>query len=90
MAPSSISSLALPKAGWLVEIAPQQSGTPASAQAETMASHCSSRSAIGFSVMIPRAPCSTAARVSSGRILVFVETATISGLSRRSISTASV
>lgn len=90
MAPSSSSSLARAKAGWLVEIAPQQSGTPAPAQAATMASHCSSRSAIGFSVTIPRAPCSTATRVSSGRILVFVEMATISGFSRRSISMASL
>ena len=34
MAPVVTSSLALPKEGWLVEMAPQHSGTPAAAQAK--------------------------------------------------------
>ena len=62
--------------------APTTSGTPAAAHTSTMASAPARVGAMGFSVITPRAPCSTAARVASGRSAACEEMPTMSRRSR--------
>ena len=90
IAPDVMSSFAVANEGWVVDIAPQLRGTPASAQAPTIRSASSSVFAMGFSVTMPFAPFSTAATVRSARPRMFVATATRSGLTSSSIAIASV
>ena len=74
----------------MVVMQPQLSGTPALRHVSTIRSASARVWAIGFSVKMARAPHSTARQVKSARVAVLVHTATTSGRSARSISSAEV